>query len=129
MPQGSRPDRVADQIRAELASLLTRDVKDPGLGFVTITSVSLTADLQRARVHYSSLGDEQARRRTAQALARASSFLRRQIASHLRLRRAPELSFQFDDSLDKQERIEALLREIHATDAGGAAPEPDDTDE
>ncbi len=129
MSQGSRPDRVADQIRAELAGLLARDVKDPGLGFITITSVRLTADLQLARVYYSSLGDEQARRRTAQALARASSYLRRQVASRLRLRRAPELSFHFDDSLDQQERIEELLREIHAADEGGAAPKPDDTDE
>ena len=129
MPQGSRPDRVADQIRAELAGLLAREVKDPGLGFITITAVRLTADLQLARVYYSSLGDEQARRRTAQALVRASSYLRRQIASRLRLRRAPELSFHFDDSLDKQERIEELLREIHAADQDGAVPGADDSDE
>ena len=61
MSQGSRPDRVADQIRAELALLLARDVHDPGIGFVTITRVQMTPDLQQARVFYTSLGDDKAR--------------------------------------------------------------------
>lgn len=129
MSQGSRPARVGDQIRVELAGLLAREVKDPGIGFVTITSVQLTADLQLARVYYTALGDEQARRQSAKALARATPFLRRQIASRLRLRRAPELVFHFDDSLDRQERVDELLREIHAGDEPPAAAEPDDTDE
>ena len=81
MSQGSRPDRVADQIRGEVASLLARDVHDPGIGFVTITRVTVTPDLQHARIHYTSLGDDQARAATATALGRASVFLRRQIGS------------------------------------------------
>ncbi len=129
MSQGSRPDRVGDQIRAELTALLAREVKDPGIGFITITSVRLTADLQLARVYYTALGDEQARRQSAKALARAMPFLRRQIASRLRLRRVPELVFHFDESLDRQERIDELLREIHAGDAPLADAPPDDTDE
>jgi ribosome-binding factor A len=116
MPHGSRPERVGDQIRAELTDLLARRVKDPGIGFITITGVRVTADLQIARVQYSSLGDPQARRQTARALDRATPFLRRQIAARLRLRRVPELMFHFDDSLDRQERIEEILREIHAGD-------------
>lgn len=116
MPHGSRPERVGDQIRAELTDLLARHVKDPGIGFITITGVRVTADLQIARVQYSSLGDPQARRQTARALDRATPFLRRQIAARLRLRRVPELMFHFDDSLDRQERIEEILREIHAGD-------------
>lgn len=128
MSQGARPERVADQIRAEIARLLTREVKDPGIGFVTITSVRVTADLQLARVYYSSLGDEAARKQTKRALDRALPFLRRQIAQRLRLRRAPELAFHFDDSLDRQDRIEEVLREIHAADQPPGGP-PDDTDE
>ena len=62
MPQGSRPDRVADQIRGEIGQLLARDVHDPGIGFVTITRVQVTADLQQARVFYTALGDDRARR-------------------------------------------------------------------
>ncbi len=129
MSQGSRTDRLGDQIRVELAGLLAREVKDPGIGFVTITTVQLTADLQLARIYYTALGDEQARRQSAKALARATPFLRRQIASRLRLRRVPELVFHFDDSLDRQERIDELLREIHAGDEPPADAKPDDTNE
>src|SRR4051794_2020570 len=65
MSQGSRPERVADQIRSELATLLVRDVHDPGIGFVTLTRVQLSPDLQQARVHYTTLGDDKARITTA----------------------------------------------------------------
>src|SRR4051812_29530029 len=90
MSQGSRPDRVADQIRGEVASMLARDVHDPGIGFVTITRVQVTPDLQHARIHYTALGDDKARAATAKALGRAAAFLRRQLGSRLRLRRDPE---------------------------------------
>jgi ribosome-binding factor A len=113
MPQGSRPDRVADQLRAELAQLLGRDVHDPGIGFVTLTRVHVSPDLQAARVYYTALGDEAARRKTARALDRASSFLRRQIGSRLRLKRVPELTFVYDDSIAGQARIEQILNQIH----------------
>src|SRR5579872_4843169 len=123
MSQGSRPNRVADQIRSEIASLLARDVHDPGIGFVTITRVQVTADLQLARVYYTALGDDRTRRTTARALDRATPFLRRQIGSRLRLRRVPELEFLYDDSIAGQDRIEQLLKEIHAGDS------PTDDDE
>lgn len=125
MSQGSRPDRVADQIRAELALLLTREVHDPGIGFVTITRVQMSPDLQQARVFYTSLGDDKARINSGRALERASPFLRRQVGSRLRLRRVPVLMFVFDESIAAQDRIEQLLAEI-ATDStpadGGREP-------
>lgn len=114
--QGSRPERVGDQVRAELASLLTREVKDPGVGFVTLTHVKVSPDLQVARVFYTSLGDAQTKKATAQALARATPFLRRQIAQRLRLRRAPELTFQYDESIERGERIERLINEMQSTE-------------
>ena len=114
MAQGSRPDRVADQIRAELATILTRDVHDPGVGFVTLTRVQLTADLQSARVFYTVLGDAKARTSSARALERATPFLRRQVGLRLRLRRTPELRFIYDESVAGQDRIEQLLNQIHA---------------
>jgi ribosome-binding factor A len=123
MSQGSRPDRVADQIRSELASLLAREVHDPGVGFVTLTRVRVTPDLQQAHVYYTALGDEKSRRNTDRALARASGFLRRQIGARLRLKRTPELTFHYDDSVAGQDRIEQLLSEIHAQPAP-----PDDDD-
>jgi ribosome-binding factor A len=122
MSQGSRPDRVADQLRSELALLLVREVHDPGIGFVTLTRVHVTPDLQQARVFYTTLGDDTARRATARALGRAAPFLRRQIGSRLRLRRVPELTFVYDDSIAGQDRIEQLLNEIKASvpaDASG----------
>jgi len=123
MSQGSRPERVADQIRGELASLLAREVHDPGIGFVTLTRVRVTPDLQQAHVYYTALGDEKARRNTDKALSRASGFLRRQIGARLRLKRTPELTFHYDESIAGQDRIEQLLSEIHVQ------PAPPDDDE
>ena len=123
MSQGSRPDRVADQIRSELALLLARDVHDPGIGFVTLTRVQVSPDLQLARVFYTTLGDDNARRNSTRALERAGSFLRRQIGSRLRLRRVPELRFVYDESVAGQDRVEQLLNEIRATHP---VPKPDD---
>jgi ribosome-binding factor A len=116
MGQGSRPDRVADQIRAEVSGMIARDVHDPGLGFITITRVQVSPDLQHARVFYTTLGDQAARKNTGRALERAASFMRRQVAQRLRLRRAPELDFVFDESIEQQDRIERLLRDLK-TDA------------
>jgi ribosome-binding factor A len=123
MSQGSRPDRVADQIRGELGQLLARDVHDPGLGFVTLTRVEVTPDLQHARIFFTTLGDEKAQRNSARALERASPFLRRQIGSRLRLRRVPDLKFIYDESIAGQDRIEQLINELHAAEP---APTHDD---
>jgi ribosome-binding factor A len=122
MSQGSRPDRVADQLRSELGLLLSREVHDPGIGFVTITRVQVSADLQQARVFYTVLGDEKARRASDRALGRAAPFLRRQLGSRLRLKRAPEIEFLYDESIAGQDRIEQLLNEIRT------APRPPDDD-
>jgi ribosome-binding factor A len=112
MPGPSRQSRVGDQIQVELAELLARQVKDPGIGFLTITHVKMTPDLQQARVYYTTIGDEKARRETARALARALPFLRRQVGQRLQLRRVPELQFFFDESVEKQDRIERILLDL-----------------
>lgn len=132
MAQGSRPARVADQIRGELGSLLAREVHDPGIGFVTITRVAVTPDLQHARVSYTVLGDDKTRRNSSRALERATPFLRRQIGSRLRLKRVPDLEFIYDESIAGQDRIEQLIEEIHAgphpadeAPPAGAGDDPD----
>jgi ribosome-binding factor A len=128
MSQGSRTDRVADQIRSELGQLLAREVHDPGIGFVTITRVQVSPDLQQARVFYTSLaqGDEaKERRESERALGRAAPFLRRHIGSRLRLKRVPELKFVYDESIAGQDRIEQLLNELHAAERGTAQPDDD----
>jgi len=125
MSQGSRSERVADQLRAELAQLLSREVHDPGVGFVTLTRVQVSTDLQAARVYYTSLGDEAGRRTTARALERAAPFLRRRIGGRLHLKRVPEIRFLYDDSIAGQDRIERLLNELQP----GAARTHDDPDD
>ncbi len=126
MSQGSRPDRVADQLRSEIALLLSREVHDPGIGFVTLTRVHLSPDLQQARVMYTTLGDGKARANTAKALQRAAPFLRRQLGARLRLKRAPELRFLYDDAIAGQDRIEQLLNELHREDAARQTSDDDD---
>ncbi|HJR61975.1 MAG TPA: 30S ribosome-binding factor RbfA [Vicinamibacterales bacterium] len=112
MAQGSRPARVGDQLRAELADLIAREVHDPGIGFMTLTQVKVTPDLQQARVYYTTIGDEKQRKETSRALGRATPFLRRQVGRRLRLKHVPELEFFYDESIERQDRIERILLEI-----------------
>jgi len=122
----NRPERVADAIRDELSQLIAREVHDPGIGFITFTTVKVSPDLQLARAYYTMMGDEQARRDTARALGRATPFLRRQLGQRLRLRRVPELQFFYDESIAHQDRIEQILQELKAEEAARpAAPDPD----
>jgi ribosome-binding factor A len=126
MAQGSRPDRVAEQIRHDLGTLLTREVHDPGIGFVTVTRVSVSPDLQLARVFYTSLGDEKARKETARALERATPFLRKEIGRRIRLRRTPELRFEFDRNVENQDRIERILIDLERERVERGKSERDD---
>ena len=119
----TRPSRVGDQLRAEISEVLAREVHDPGIGFLTLTQVTVSPDLQVARVYYTTLGDERARRDTARALGRATPFLRRQLGSRLRLKRVPVLEFFFDESVERGDRIERILNEISAE--RGDAPDGD----
>src|SRR5687768_628682 len=114
MSQGSRPDRVADQIRKELSILIAREVQDPGIGFLTVTRVKVTPDLQQARIFYTIIGDEKARKETARALGRALPFLRRQVGQRLRLRHVPELQFMYDETIEQQDRVEKIIQDIRA---------------
>ena len=118
MAQGYRPQRVGDQIREELSAMLTRgEVHDPKVGFITLTRVQVSPDLQVARVYYTSLGDAAARKDSQKALERATPFLRRQIGSRVQLRRVPEIEFRFDESITHQNRIEQILQDLHAEEA------------
>jgi ribosome-binding factor A len=120
----NRPERLGDQIRAELSDLLAREVHDPGIGFTTFTWVKVSPDLQVARVYYTVLGDAKARKDAGRALDRASAFLRRHLAGRLRLRRAPELVFEYDESIARGERIEQIIQEFHGASTGPPS-EPD----
>jgi ribosome-binding factor A len=118
MAQGHRPERVGEQIRDELGALLSRGAAhDPGIGFITLTRVTVSADLQIAHVYYTTMGDEKARLATARALERATPFFRRHIGSAIRLRRVPEIDFRFDQSVANQDRVEQILRDLHEEEA------------
>jgi ribosome-binding factor A len=117
MAQGFRPDRLGDQIRAELSEIIAREVHDPGVGLITITRVQVTSDLQIARVYYTTMTDAAARKVTAKALQRATPFLRHQLAGRLTLRRMPEIEFRFDQSVEQHDRIEKLIHQIHEEEA------------
>ena len=127
---GNRPDRVGEAIRDELSQLIAREVHDPGVGFITLTRVKVSPDLQLARVYYTSMGDEKAQRETAKALKRAAPFLRRQLGQRIRLRRVPEVEFFYDESIARGDRIEQILQELKAEAArsseGASATEPRD---
>ena len=105
-----RIERVNSLIRQEISQLLQRQVKDPRLGnFVTVTEVSTSADLKRAKVFISRVGNEEEKQKTLIALASASGFLRRELARHLKLRYIPELNFQWDDSLEQGDHLMQLI--------------------
>lgn len=113
MSKSFRKERLNETIKEILSELLLDEIKDPRVGFVTITGVEVTADLDVAKVHYSVMGDEGARADSRKGLESAKSFLRRTIGRELKVRNAPELRFVYDDSLDRAINIEEKLREIH----------------
>jgi len=126
MAQGSRPDRVGEQIRQAISEMLLRDVRDPGIGFVTLSRVKVSPDLQLVRVYYTQIGDNKAKQATVKALERATPFMRRQLADLVRLRRVPELRFEFDAGAEHQERIETILLELQKEREARAQEHPTD---
>jgi ribosome-binding factor A len=113
-----RTDRLDSQIRQELMDLLQREMKDPRVGFVTITRVETARDLGSARVWVSILGTEEERDRSMKALGVATPWLRRRLAERLTLRSVPQLSLRRDDSIEAGDRVLRLLREIEQHDPG-----------
>jgi ribosome-binding factor A len=107
-----RTDRLAEEIREEVARMIAAELKDPRIGFVTVTRVAVTADLRTARIFVGVLGTPAERDKTLLGLRTASGFLRRALGQRLRLRHTPELLFQYDEGLDAAERVGRLLDEI-----------------
>jgi ribosome-binding factor A len=112
---GRRQERLAEQIRDEVAQMLVRELKDPRLGFTTVTRVELSSGLQHARVLISVLGDVAVQQETLEGLASASGYMRHEISHRLRLRRAPEMVFVLDRGAEASEKIEELLRKLNET--------------
>ena len=110
--QGKRLDRVGHLIQMELSQLILHRVKDPRLGFVTITHVNVAPDLRSACVFYSVLGDEQAKKDSQLALEKAAGFLQKAISTAIEIRYTPKLKFCLDDSLDRGFEIDKVLRNL-----------------
>lgn len=110
--QGKRLDRVNQLIREEISLLLQRELKDPRLGFVTVTEVETTKDLRSAKVFVSVLGEEAQWTASLTALAHARGFIRNWLREHLELRVTPELDFRADRSLEHAARIQQLLKQL-----------------
>ncbi|WLD95198.1 30S ribosome-binding factor RbfA [Alkalihalobacillus sp. AL-G] len=108
-----RANRVAEQMKKELGEIIGQKIKDPRVGFVTVTAVEVTGDLQQATVFISVFGDDEEKAKTLAGLAKATGFLRSEIGKRIRLRKTPEILFEFDHSIEYGNRIETLLGDLN----------------
>jgi ribosome-binding factor A len=120
-----RNERVAEEIRGVLAEAI-REVRDPLVGFVTLTGVDLSPDLRQARVYVSRMGTEADRDAAVAALNHAGSFLRHAVATRARLRFTPALRFVSDATIERGSRVEAIIQELHAADDAVSHDDPED---
>ena len=107
-----RPERLAELIRQTVAEFLTGNVRDPRVGFVTVTAVEVSGDLAHARIRVSVMGSEEEKTKTLEGLGSAARFLRAQLSRELRLRTSPELRFELDRGVEHAQRIDAVLKQI-----------------
>jgi len=114
-----RATRVGEQMKKELSDIIGRKLKDPRIGFVTVTDVRVTGDLQQAKVYISVFGDNEQRENTLKALEKAKGFIRSEIGQRIRLRKTPEILFEIDETIEYGSRIERLIRQISDEDGRG----------
>jgi ribosome-binding factor A len=107
-----RANRVGEQMKKELSDIIGRKMKDPRIGFVTVTDVQVSGDLQQAKVYITVLGGEDQRENTLKGLAKAKGFIRSEVGQRVRLRKTPEIIFEFDESIEYGNHIETLLRKV-----------------
>jgi ribosome-binding factor A len=121
----SRHDRVAEAIKKEVSLIIHDELKDPRLGFVTITDVELSTNLRHAKILFSVLGNDEEHKKTQQALDSALGFIRKTLAARIRLMFAPEIIFREDRSSEYSVRIEEVLNEIKEHDEPGKSNRKD----
>src|SRR5699024_8594844 len=107
-----RANRVAEPIKIETSDIINNKIKDPRIGFLAITDVEVTGDLQQARVYFSGLGDEEEGEGTLLGLSKANGFIRSEIGQRIRLRIVPEIIFEYDVAHEYGNHIDALLRDL-----------------
>lgn len=109
-----RPTRVAEQMKKEVAQIIRDEVKDPRVGFVTVTAVEVSKDLRHAKIYVSVYGSEQEKKNSLEGLQKATSFVRRELGRRIKLRHVPEIEFRFDQSIEHGAHIAKLLSEVSA---------------
>ena len=124
-----RTERLGEEIREEVALLIAGELKDPRIGFVTVTRVEVTPDLRTARIYVGVLGTEKQRTTSLAGLRQGAGFLRRALGRTLRLRHTPELVFQYDEGLEASDRVAKLLAEIGSSPTAAPAEDSEDDDE
>lgn len=125
----SRGQRVAEQIRRELAELIRLEVKDPRIGFISLTDVELTPDYAHAKVYFTSMTGEEGLDEILTGLRRASGFLRRELGRRVRIHTTPELHFHYDRSVEEGSRLSSLIdRAVNEDRARHRADEADNPD-
>lgn len=107
-----RPERVSELVRQAVGAFLTGDVRDPRIGFVTVTAVDVSPDLSHANVRVSVLGTDEEKTRSLEGLASAARYLRAQLSKELHLRTSPELHFHLDRGIEHAQRIDRVLKEL-----------------
>jgi len=112
MPTSRRPQRVALQIQHEISLMLTRNIKDRRIGFVTVTGVEISRDLRHAKVFVSAMGTDRQKKESLEALNHAAGWIRHELGQRIRMKFLPEIVFRTDTSMDYGERIDRLLDEI-----------------
>jgi len=123
--ESQRAHRVGETIHKEVSALLVKGLKDPRIGFVTITGVEVTPDLHLARVYFTVIGDDESRKNTEKGLKHAVPFLRRELGKRLRMRYVPDLLFLYDTSIEYGTKIESLLKEISPKTADDSSDSED----
>jgi ribosome-binding factor A len=113
---GVRRQRVREAYKQELGDLIQRELKDPRIGFVSVTDVDVSGDLRQAKVYVSILGDQESKSKTMEALERARAFLRTEMGKRVRLRYTPELFFYLDESIERGVRLANLLEGLQRND-------------
>jgi ribosome-binding factor A len=107
-----RIGRVAEQMKKELSDIISNRIKDPRIGFVTVTGVDVTGDLQQATAYITVLGGEEKIAETLEGLSQAKGFIRSEIGKRIRLRKTPELDFKIDESVEYGNRINKILHDL-----------------
>jgi ribosome-binding factor A len=107
-----RAQRVAEQMKKVVAGIIEKELKDPRIGFVTVTSVELSNDLRYAKIYVSIYGDEKQKKDSLEGLRKATGFVRKEIGKRIKLRYTPEIEFKFDSSIEHGAKIAKLLSEV-----------------